>query len=296
MTTAEPKCSRLVVRFRPRAMTQSFAFIRRELLRLTLHVLPLVIALRLACVGFGSPADYVKWTDTRQVGPFQIQSTFPLAKYDKLFTELPDLQREITRTLGVPATSSPINVFLFSDEEQYRAYVQRNFPQVPYRPALFVIQSGAPGVYTFEKADLDIDLRHECTHALLHGSLPTVPLWLDEGIAKYFEVPASKRAFDHPYFDDLKWKWSLRLGMVRSIESLEERENLTDMDAADYRYSWAWVHFMMHGPEAGHQTLVRYLACYQGSAPAGNLSAQLSESVPNATEKMVQHFKYWQQQ
>ena len=23
------------------------------------------------------------------------------------------------------------------------------------------------------------------------------------------------------------------------------------MDAADYRYSWAWVHFMMHGPEAG---------------------------------------------
>jgi hypothetical protein len=241
-----------------------------------------------------SPSDYVKWTDTRQVGPFQIQATFGLAKYEKLFAELPDLQREITRTLGVPAATSPIYVYLFSDEAQYRAYIERHFPQVPYRPALFVLEGGSPGVYTFEKVDLDIDLRHECTHALLHGSLPVVPLWLDEGIAKYFEVPAGQRAFDHPYFDDLKWKWSLRLGMVRTIDSLEQRDNLTDMDATDYRYSWAWVHFMMHGPEGAHRALVRYLACYQQSTPPDKLSVLLAEEVPNPTEKMIQHFKHWQ--
>ena len=146
---------------------------------------------------------------------------------------------------------------------------------------MFVLENGSPGVYTYEKADLDIDLRHECTHALLHASLPVVPLWLDEGLAKYFEVPASQRAFDHPYFDDLKWKWSLRLGMVRSIESLEQRDNLTEMDATDYRYSWAWVHFMMHGPEAAHQVLVHNIACYQQSTPPGKLSSQLAEAMPN---------------
>jgi hypothetical protein len=121
-----------------------------------------------------------------------------------------------------------------------------------------------------------------------------VPLWLDEGIAKYFEVPAGKRAFDHPYFDDLKWKWSLRLGMVRSIDSLEQRDDLSQMDAADYRYSWAWVHFMLHGPEAAHQTLVRCLACYQQSTPPGKLSVRLAEAVPNPSEQMIQHFKHWQ--
>lgn len=241
-----------------------------------------------------SPADYVKWADTREIGPFQIQATFPLAKYEKLFGELPDLQREITRTLGVPATKSRIFVYLFSNEEQYRSYIERQFPQVPYRPALFVLEGGSPGVYTFEKADLDIDLRHECTHALLHGALPVVPLWLDEGLAKYFEVPAAKRAFDHAYFDDTKWKWSLRLGMVRTIESLEEREHLADMDAADYRFSWAWVHFMLHGPEAAHQCLVKHIACYQQSAPPGKLSSALAEAVPNPTDKMIQHFKHWQ--
>jgi hypothetical protein len=216
-----------------------------------------VIAIALLCApaAMSSPADYVKWTDTRQVGPFQIQSTFPLAKYDKLFAELPDLQREITRTLGVPPATSNVNVFLFSSEEQYRAYINRHFPQVPYRPALFVVEAGSPGVYTFEKSDLDIDLRHECTHALLHASMTAVPLWLDEGIAKYFEVPAAQRAFDHPYFDDLKW---------------------------------------MHGPEPAHQALVRYLACYQQSTPPDKLSVLLAEAVPNPTDRMIQHFKHWQ--
>lgn len=269
----------------------SLAMIRLSSLKIALALTFAFVAVR---AGNCSPSDYVKWTDTRQVGPFQIQSTFSLAKYEKLFNELPDLQRELTRTLGVPPTTTPVYVYLFTDEAQYRSYIERHFPQVPYRPALFVLEGGSPGVYTFEKSDLDIDLRHECTHALLHGALPVVPLWLDEGLAKYFEAPPARRAFDHPYFDDSKWKWSLRLGMVRSIESLENRDNLSDMDAADYRYSWAWVHFMMHGPEAGHQTLVRYLGCYQQSTPPEKMSVMLAAAVPHPTEKMIQHFKHWQ--
>jgi hypothetical protein len=239
-------------------------------------------------------AQQPRWTDARQVGPFVFQATFPLDCCEPLFAELPELQRELTRTLGLPPAKAPIYVYLFSDADQYRAYKDKHFPSVPYRPALFILEGGSPGVYTYRKDDLDIDIRHECTHALLHSAMPVVPLWLDEGIAKYFEVPASKRAFDHPYFDDLKWKWSLRLGMVRTIESLEQRTDLTEMDAADYRYSWAWVHFMLHGPEAAHRALVNYLASYQQWQPAGNLSVRLAEAAPNPTEQMIQHFKHWQ--
>jgi hypothetical protein len=239
-------------------------------------------------------AHAVQWTEARTIGPFEIQANFPLAKYDALFKELPDLQREITRTLGVRPATSPIHVYIFSNEDDYRAYAQRHFPKVPYRSALFVLQNGLPEVYTYDKQDLDIDLRHECTHALLHSSLAAVPLWLDEGIAKYFEVPARERAFDHPYFDDPKWKWSVRLGMVRSMDSLEQRDNLSDLDATDYRYAWAWVHFMMHGPEAGHQALVHNIACYQQSTAPSKLSVELAAAVPNADEKMIEHFKHWQ--
>jgi hypothetical protein len=246
----------------------------------------------LSCV-HGALASELRWTETRQVGPFIFHATFPLAPYERLFAELPELQRELTRTLGVPATEEPIYVYLFSDEAQYREYKDLHFPRVPFRPALFIMEGGAPGVYTYRKADLETDVRHECTHALLHSSLPVVPLWLDEGLAKYFEVPAGERSFDHPYFDDLKWKWSLRLGMVRSIESLEERSDLTQMDATDYRYSWAWVHFMLHGPEEAHRTLVTHLGSYEQYEPPGKLSSRLAAAVPNPTDQMIRHFKHW---
>lgn len=273
------------------ASARNFQNVRQSRANIIVAVLMLIATQR----AMSSPADYAKWTDTRQVGPFYIQATFSLAKYEKFFNELPDLQRELTRTLGVKPSISPVYVYLFSNEEQYKASVQRRFPNVPYRTALFVLDGKQPSVYTFEKADMDIDLRHECTHALLHGSLSEVPLWLDEGLAKYFEVPASQRAFDHPYFDDMKWKWSLRLGMVRPLETLEERKNLSDLDAADYRNAWAWVHFMMHGPEAAHTVLVNNVAYYQSATPLPQkFSIQMAAAVPNPSDRMIQHFKHWQ--
>jgi hypothetical protein len=267
---------------------------KRHAVRLRTRIVVISSVILLTSAGVGAEAAEQPWVDIRQVGPFTFQATFPLAPYEQLFAELPELQRELTRTLGVPPAKNPIYVYLFSTADQYRAYKDKYFPRVPYRPALFILEGGSPGVYTYRKPDLDVDVRHECTHALMHSALPVVPLWLDEGIAKYFEVAPSKRAFDHPYFEDLKWKWSLRLGMVRPIESLELRDDLTEMDAADYRYSWAWVHFMLHGPEPAHRALVNYLACYQQWEPAGKLSVRLAEEVPNPTEQMIQHFKHWQ--
>jgi hypothetical protein len=264
--------------------------------RRLLSILPAIAALA-AKIALGAADDanfQPGWIDARQVGPFFIQATFDLKPYEKLFNELPELQRELTRTLGVAPAKGTICVSLFESDEQYRKFTLRHFPKVPYRSALFVLENGSPGVYTYRKADLDIDLRHECTHALLHGTLPVVPLWLDEGIAKYFEVPAGQRAFDHPYFEDLKWKWSLRLGMVRSVESLEQRDDLSQMDGADYRYSWAWVHFMLHGPTPAHNALVEYLASCQQATPPGKLSARLALAVPNPAEQMIQHFRHWQ--
>jgi hypothetical protein len=83
--------------------------------------------------------------------------------------------------------------------------------------------------------------------------------------------------------------------MVRTIESLEQRSDLAQMDAADYRSAWAWVHFMLHGPQPAHQALIHHLACYQRHTPAGKLSVRLAQAVPHPTDQMIQHFKHWRQ-
>lgn len=234
-----------------------------------------------------------KWVDTHQVGPFIFQATFPLAELNPLFAELPGLQRELCRTLGLPPARQTITVSLFANADEHREFVARRFPNVPYRRALFVKDGGQAGVYAYRHAELDIDVRHECTHALLHSVLPHVPLWLDEGLAEYFEVAPAQRAFDHPHFSALRW--NMRLGMIRSIETLEQRQELADMNGVDYRYSWAWVHFMLHGPEPAHQALVHYLhSIRQGAAPPP-FSAWFADAVPQSTEKLIHHFKHWHQ-
>jgi hypothetical protein len=231
------------------------------------------------------------WIDTRQSGNFICQATFPLKEYEPLLAQLQQLQPELVRTLGIAPASEPTYIYLFSNKEAHREYLEQHYPTVPYRPALFVKEGGLAGVYAYRHDALAIDLRHECTHALLHASLPMVPLWLDEGLAKYFEVPAEERAFQHPYFGWLRWE--MRLGMIRTVSDLESRQELADMGASEYRYSWAWVHFMLHGPEAAHRTLVDYLADVHRGEIAGNLSERLAVATPNSTERMVQHFKHW---
>src|SRR5262249_27219000 len=155
-------------------------------------------------------------------------------------------------------------IYLFASAEEHKKFIQQHFPKVPYRRALFIKADGRQGVYAYRQPALDVDLRHECTHSLLHAVLADVPLWLDEGLAEYFEVSPNERAFDHPHFDALRW--NMRLGMVRPIETLESRVELADMSGLDYRYSWAWVHFMLHGPEPAHRVLVEYLADLRQSA------------------------------
>lgn len=252
----------------------------------------LLISLSLLHLVLASPLQAAEpWIDTRQSGPFICQATFPLKEYEPLLQELQLLQPELIRTLGVTPASEPMYIYLFSNKEAHRAYLAEHYPNVPYRPALFVKEGGMAGVYAYRHDALDVDLRHECTHALLHASLPMVPLWLDEGLAKYFEVPAEERAFEHPYFGWLRWE--MRLGMIRTISDLEGRQELADMGASEYRYSWAWVHFMLHGPETAHATLVQYLADVRRGEIAGNLSERMAVAVPQPTERMVQHFKYW---
>jgi hypothetical protein len=231
------------------------------------------------------------WIDVRQVGPFVCQATFRLDDYQPLLAQLPELQKELSRTLGVPAARQPIHVYLFADARSHEQYVTARFPKIPYRQALFVQSESEPAVYAHRHPEWEIDLRHECTHALLHAVLAEVPLWLDEGLAEYFEMPPTQRAFDHPNFASLRWQ--LRLGMVRPVEELEGRRELTEMTALDYRYSWAWVHFMLHGPEAAHGVLVDYLADQRQPADAAHFSQRLNTAVPNSSERLVQHFKHW---
>ena len=231
------------------------------------------------------------WIDRRNYGPFQCAATFSLAEFDHTFRNLGRLEYELQRTLAIPPGDRPTDVLIFGNQREHREFLARAFPRTPYRRALFVQTSGRGAVYAYRHRELAVDLRHECTHALLHANLPMVPLWLDEGLAEYFEMPDDQRAFGHPHMASLRW--NLRLGLIQTIDSLEKAQSLADMGASEYRFAWAWTHFMLHGPKVAHRTLVHFFSDIHLRNPPGLLSTRLQEAVPDLSRRMVQHFKHW---
>lgn len=231
------------------------------------------------------------WPEERVAGSFYCHADFALDRYSGLLDGMARMQHDLTSRLGIRPSSEKIHLFLFHDEAAYRAYVRRYFPQVPYRRALFIKDRGPGMVFAFRNPELEVDLRHESTHALLHAALPVVPLWLDEGLAEYFEVVASDRAYRNPHLS--KIKWSIRFGRITRMEQLERIGALENMGQSEYRQAWAWVHFMLHGPVEGREELLQFLADLQAHAPPGVLSQKLRSRMPDLEQRFSEHFKQW---
>src|SRR5262245_50910833 len=126
----------------------------------------------LGCWGAVTPCAIAAWPDERAAGAFIWHADHSLQPQAALVTELPQLQREICSTLALPQLREPIHVFVFAKKETYDAYLKQHFPKAPTRRAVFLKGRGPGMVFAFQSAELAVDLRHECTHAVLHAVLP----------------------------------------------------------------------------------------------------------------------------
>ena len=84
--------------------------------------------------------------------------------------------------------AAPIDVSILDDEAAFRTFLTFHHPELPDRRAFFLAGPDGATIYTARGDHLEEDLRHEATHALLHRAGLAMPLWLDEGLAEYFEV------------------------------------------------------------------------------------------------------------
>lgn len=251
----------------------------------------LVLALLAVCASWQPLEASNRWPDERAAGPFICHADFSLEEHTGLLVEMSRLQRDLNRSLKIQAPTERIHLFLFRRKSTYQKYVKQYFPTVPTRRALFIKERGPGMVFAYRSDDFEEDVRHESTHALLHASLPLVPLWLDEGLAEYFEVVQQERAYGHSHLSSVRW--AARFGQSPKIESLEQLRDLSEMGQTQYRHAWAWVHFMLHGPEEAKEELVRYLADIQAHTPPGHLSRRLRARLPRLEVQFREHFRNW---
>ena len=110
------------------------------------------------------------------------------------------------------------------------------------------------------------DLRHELTHAYLHSVVPKLPLWLDEGLAKYFEIPPGRHGLNPQYVQQIAA--AMEKGVWHpNLRRLEQIPPTADMSQEDYVEAWAWVHFLLESQPACADVLRQYLADLRGGKP-----------------------------
>ena len=245
-----------------------------------------------ACLaGAGRTNAAGDWVDHASTGPFTCRSEFSLGGGADLADFLAQLGAAVGSTFEMQFGSTPIQVNLFRNRRRYAAYLSQRVPDGVYRRALFVQGPDMGRVYIYKHWSYRTDVRHECTHALLHSALPYVPMWLDEGLAEYFEAPRSKRVDGHPHLGSLKTR--LWFGWKPDLNSLESKNSFSELTEDDYRESWAWVHFLLHRSDGTRQVLLEYLHDIGSGTPPGPLSKRIEQSIPNAEAQLIEHLKDW---
>jgi hypothetical protein len=240
----------------------------------------------------------------RVCGYVVVQADFPLKEVELVLLEIENLQRDLNQYLGLPLPKEKVELCLFSSDAAYMKFLEKRFANAPRdRRALYIKKTNSAGTVLVQRTrEFETDLRHEMTHAIVHATIPVVPIWLDEGLAKYFEVIAQDRFQGNPYMKQVRRNMRFGTFAVPSLYRLEKLRVVSEMGDAEYRDSWACVHFMFHHSVKTHQMLAGYLKLLanlpqekykdkEGNINVPNISLYLEDYVENPRQLFRKHFQ-----
>ncbi len=210
----------------------------------------------LAVVGCRGLPQPTKLPDAHQipVGQLVFHSDFELPPDHRLVRELTIERDDVYRYTRSPAEQRADRGVLVPRCGDLQRILEANFPNVPSRRAFFLETDTRLAVYAHWSDRVAEDLRHEVAHGYLHAAVPRMPLWLDEGLAEYFEVPRGQSGLNRPHVDllsDMAEHENWRPNLPR----LEKLTDAAQMDQRDYAESWAWVYFFFNSPPERRELL-----------------------------------------
>jgi hypothetical protein len=217
-----------------------------------------------------------------------VLSDEPLPSRDEVMGELTSIQEQLTAQLAIPRGEREVVVYLFADRDRYAEYMRDTHPNLPARRAFFIGTPKELAVYAYWGDQVFTDLRHEYTHGALHASLGHVPLWIDEGIAEYFEVGGEPAGAINPeHLAPLAQ--SFALGRQPNLRRLEQLAEINEMTREDYQEAWAWTHFLLHEVPGGRELVADYLNGLRLGTDPALISERLGNELPQAEAALARY-------
>lgn len=238
---------------------------------------------RIAETSLGRAAATAGWDGAAELprrsevvaGQLVIHADFPLAEQHRMVRDLESLRADVSQRLGLPISDEPVHLYLFDNQDRYEAFASRHFPGFPVRRAFFIETDTRLAVFAPWQDRIAEDLRHETTHGYVHAVVPTVPLWLDEGIAEYFELPRGEQGRHADHIAHLTGRL-LEGGWRIDLERLESLHSAGELSQDHYAESWCWVHWLLHSTPERKKILQDYLVDLRRDAKTAPLSARLA--------------------
>jgi len=219
-----------------------------------------------------------------------VHSDVPLPEHHRLLEDLGAQRADLACRLGLPAGDEPIHVYLFETPQRFEDFMRLHHPEFPRRRAFFVETDTRLTVYAQWGDRVGEDLRHEATHGYLHSVVRNLPLWLDEGLAEYYEAPPTRRGANRQHIDRLG-ELLRRDAWQPDLRQLERIGPPRDMTQDEYAESWAWVHFLLESRPEHAEVLRGYLSDLRREAAPVPLSVRLEHSLGRPQAAAIEHVR-----
>jgi hypothetical protein len=125
------------------------------------------------------------------------------------------------------------------------------------------------------------------THALLHSVLKDVPLWLDEGLAEYYEIPPENKGVNPQHVEQLRK--DIQNEYNPDLIRLEMLDEVGKMNRAEYREAWAWVHYLLHSTPENKKVILAFIQLLRDNPNPGSLREKLVENVQMPESELKAH-------
>ena len=228
--------------------------------------------------------------DISSTKDLRFHSDFALPDHHPLISELIGQRRTLADKTGLNFSTAkiPIDVYLFRDADSFDTFTAKSNVAFANRRAFFIKNDSMLNVYAMWGDRVAEDLRHEVTHGYLHSVAPSLPLWIDEGLAEYFEVGPDTDGLNQPHvqlltskFEQDQWK--------PSLGRMEGLYDPTTMTQIDYAEAWLWTHFLLSNE--GTAALVRsQMQRYQNKTGIA-WTAKVHHLVHNPNQRLLEHLQ-----
>jgi thioredoxin-like negative regulator of GroEL len=253
--------------------------------------------LLVAIVGGAKPAQ---WYELRSEH-FHVLTDAQPKKAEKIIQKLEEFRSLLSQMFGGIRLDPPIptTVIMFKNSKSIRPYQRLGPDGKPMKNAGFM-RSGTERMYLVINLSAPEPIKtafHEYIHLVMHLSADNLPVWLDEGVAEFYEETEIRgRAFKVGFFQAGSWQLMRRSRLI-PLEVFQRVDRHSDYYTQErkrhvfYAQSWLFVHYLMVADNARRQPqLGRYFKLILQGVPVEQAFEQAFQTDYAVLEKELKRY------